>query len=464
LLRTGAAAAGAFAAGASLAPLIARGPRRNVIFIIADAMRADSLGRMRQSDGNSASITPFLDSLKGEAVSFAGAVAPSSWTPVSMGSILYGASPPEIYYEGEDLVTGGIDEGLQHELAGMGYYTAAVVANEVLDLPRMQSGFARFKGYAEGAERRTARRFAGYPFAENKIHAARVNREAFRLITQLRSARSFFLYLHYMDTHEPYFAPEEYLRRFGWDRPRIFTGRMRNSHEGNLDPVRPGLSFDEGMRGLRISYDAAVRFVDDAVWHLLRVFSSHGLLDETLVIFTADHGEEFIDGEIEEERTFGHALNLSQPALRVPLVMWARNSALPRGLVVDGTVSLAQAVRSALRWFSAGADASGFDGVVAGLAPGRRGILSTLNFNDYNGASWIEGDTKVVVRFGDDGERLYRRAFRLGDRGTVTRTAVPSDLAEKLHRAVEEAGVRGFNADALDESIRRRLRAVGYLN
>ena len=464
LLKTGGVAAGALAAGAALAPLVRHTPRRNIILVVADAMRADAVGGRREVDGRTQSLTPFVESLARSGVSFGGAVAPSSWTPVSMGGILYGAPAPTVFYEGEDLVTGQSGEGLQHELSGAGYYTAAVVANEVLDVPHIRSGFAHFKGYAEGAEARYMNRMSGFPFEEVKIHAARVNTRVSRLVGKLASSRSFFLYVHYMDTHEPYFAPKKLLESMGWKDKRIFTGRMRNSYHWGLDEVREGLSFEEGMRGLRAGYDSAVMFTDRMFSRLFERLRSHGLLDDTMVIFTSDHGEEFIDGEIEEERTLGHALNLSQPTLHVPLVMWAPPAALPGGLLVPESVSSAEAIRAAVRWFAADAKAAGFDGVLAHLAPGRRGILSALNFNGYNGASWIEGDTKVVMRLDDGGGTLYRRAFRVGGSAGAAHIPVPAALAAKLDRAIEDAGTRRFDPDALDESLRRRLKALGYLN
>lgn len=464
LLKTSGAAAGALAAGAALAPLLRHTPRRNIILVVADAMRADALGRRREVDGRRQSLTPFVDSLAAAGVSFGRAVAPSSWTPVSMGGILYGAAPTAVFYEGKDLVTGESREGLQHELGRAGYYTAAVVANEVLDVPHIRSGFAHFKGYAEGADARYRHRMSGFPFEEVKIHAARVNTRVSRLMGKLSSSRSFFLYVHYMDTHEPYFAPKKLLESMGWKDKRIFTGRMRNSYHWGLDEVRKGLSFEEGMRGLMAGYDSAVMFTDRMLSRLFERLRSHGLLDDTMVIFTSDHGEEFIDGEIEAERTLGHARNLSQPTLHVPLVMWAPPSALPGGLVVPEPVSSAEAIREAVWWFAAGAKAAGFDDVLARLAPGRRGILSALDFNDYNGASWIEGDTKVVRRLGNEGETLYRRAFRVGGSDGTAQIPVSATLAANLDRAIKGMAGRRFDPGALDESILLRLRALGYLN
>ncbi len=102
------------------------------------------------------------------------------------------------------------------------------------------------------------------------------------MIDEHDAARPFFLYLHFMDVHE-YAAPPEF-RTFG-----------------------------TGDRG---AYLAAIRWVDHAVERVRRKLDSAGYLDDTVMIFSADHGEAF-----GEHGVHGHARNVLTPTLWVPLVI-----------------------------------------------------------------------------------------------------------------------------------------------
>lgn len=463
LRSTAAAAAGLAAGGAGFAFLKHR-PKRNVVFVIADALRADRVGRLREIDGKPTTLTPYLDNLKAEGVSFDAAIAPSSWTPISMGSILYGVSPLEVRYVHEGIVTGGVEEGLQHALSAAGYCTASVNGNYVLDMPRFRSGFEHSIGFGANVKQRRIMKQHGGDIGRFTITAPKINRAVESLLGKLERSKSFFLYVHYMDTHEPYYSPLGFLRRLGWGGKRVQTGWMRNRHHEKSKEAWPGMPFEEGLKGLVDTYDASAMCADAAVERLLSALDMRDLLDDTLVVFSSDHGEEFVDGEVAGERSIGHAMNLSQVTLHTPLVLWSKGGRMPGGVSFPEPVSSARVIRDAISRHTGLSGGGEFAGALSGGGYPRQGILSALNFEGFNGASYIDGNSKVAVRFGKDGAPLYKRAWQLGLSEGLREIKVSERLEGKLMAALEGVDLEEFTAEGLDAAAREKLRVLGYLN
>jgi arylsulfatase A-like enzyme len=122
----------------------------------------------------------------------------------------------------------------------------------------------------------------------------------------------FFMYVHYIDPHYPYRPPAPYDRAFDH---RTAPPRRRG---GTVDPLSlapPGA--DRAMIGRTLDqYDGEIRYADHHVGRLLDGLKSGGFLDNTIVIVTADHGEEFF-----EHGTIGHGRSTYEEVLWVPFVM-----------------------------------------------------------------------------------------------------------------------------------------------
>ncbi len=131
----------------------------------------------------------------------------------------------------------------------------------------------------------------------------------------------FFLFVHTFDTHGPYYAEDRYRRALAGTEPVVpDAGRA----EGAMDYVRSlnaheylGLDQYDSVAAIVDVYDATIRFVDEYVGQLLRDLETLGILDETLVIITSDHGEAFLDHEL----YVGHGLTLYEEEVRVPLLV-----------------------------------------------------------------------------------------------------------------------------------------------
>jgi arylsulfatase A-like enzyme len=131
--------------------------------------------------------------------------------------------------------------------------------------------------------------------------------------------QKFMIYLHYLDPHGPYEPPPGYYLKFAKTRyPKplsLYNFVRRNCHRLINKGFGPG---DARFEDMVLRYDAEIAYIDKSIEILFAALRRHNLLDNTLVVITADHGEEFL-----EHRFVEHAWTLYNESLRVPLIFWA---------------------------------------------------------------------------------------------------------------------------------------------
>lgn len=280
--------------------------RPSFLLVVVDALRADHLGCY----GYHRDTSPALDSLAGSGVMWARAQAQAPWTLPAGASILSGLSvrahrvgrtASHLYGMPPEMPTAAT------LLSAAGYATAGQV-----------------NGYWLGPElafHRGFRRFSAYPNGHGRARLA-VD-EMIDMIEDLDPDRPFFAFLHLYDVHSPYHPPSEYgglwagepgSGRFHWDADHL-AGVVR-------DP--------ENRQRYVDLYDGEIRWTDAQLARLFGWLRGTGRAETTVVIVTADHGEEFLDhGWIE------HSVTLYQEVLHVPLL--AAGPGIPPG-EVDSTV------------------------------------------------------------------------------------------------------------------------------
>ncbi len=147
-----------------------------------------------------------------------------------------------------------------------------------------------------------------------------VNREFFSWL-DARPVRPFLAFLNYFDAHEPYLPPPPFHTRFG-------AGPLPDTL------VRRSWSAGEIQRSMD-AYDGAIAYVDQQLGRLLDGVKTRGLLENTLVVITSDHGEQF-----GEHGLFDHGNSLYRQVLQVPLTIHLPGR-VPAGMRVSDPVSLA---------------------------------------------------------------------------------------------------------------------------
>ena len=316
----------------------------SVLLVTIDTLRADHLG----SYGYARDTSPRLDALAAEGLAFADVSSPRAKTTPAVVSMLTGLYPHD--HGVRDLAAPLPADGprlLQEALGAAGWTTAAVIGNWVLTDER--SGLAR--GFDLWVEELPDVRGVP-PHAAPQRTAASLSDAAIELLERPELAGRFFLWLHYMDPHGAYEAPEQH---------RVFRAAAPDwiPREDELPPSRlhayrladynvPAEAVEDGRvdaARVRDLYDAEIRYVDAELGRVLDHLRAGGRLDDTLVLVTADHGESL--GE--HRYWFEHGSYAYQATCRVPLIVrWPRaREGLLRGWV-SAPVSLADVAPTVL--------------------------------------------------------------------------------------------------------------------
>jgi arylsulfatase A-like enzyme len=212
-------------------------------------------------------------------------------------------------------------------LSAHGYATAGFVANlhytsRELGLAR---GFAHFEDYpvslgqlvhCSALVRTVATNFRLRRFLRNdellsRVSADEINQRFLAWLAARDSTRPFFVFLNYFDAHLPYLPPPPFDRQFG---PPP-SGKVSLLGRWIIHPRRHQPSAQDIAAGMA-AYDGALAYVDSRIGALLDQLDRQGLLDKTVIVITADHGEEF-----GEHGVFGHGDSLYLASVHVPLVI-----------------------------------------------------------------------------------------------------------------------------------------------
>lgn len=446
--------------------------RPNVVVYLVDTLRADHLGCY----GYPKPVSPHVDAFAAEGVLFEHTLAQSSWTRSSVASMMTGTVPTVhgVHDRADALAEGAVT--LAEVLSAAGYATAAFVTNRSVGPSfGFQQGFDDFEFFARQETQ------ALYPKSDA------VNREVFAWLDE-RPRRPFLLYVHTMDPHAPYAPPPPTRRRLadGVRQPRLSPAQEAAFAELLAGPAgrfgsptaqaRLGsVPWLEALRSRRIDatpeiiedmtalYDAEVAFNDASFGALLERLRRDGLYEDSLIVFVADHGEEFDD-----HGSWSHGATLFQEQLRVPLILKLPGAAGPARRVSDLAqhVDLLPTVLDALALeFPEGLGGRSLLASPGGEVAPRAGF-SHLDLDGHQAASVVEGRYKLIC--GDPFVSACRLYDLESDPGETT------DLSEELpvlrgylasRMRAFFAGGRGLEAPEveIDAELRARLEALGYL-
>jgi arylsulfatase A-like enzyme len=307
----------------------------NVLLIVLDTVRAESMSLY----GSERRTTPNLERFAARGVVFEQAYATAPWTLPSHATMFTGRYHPELdvnWHKALDARWPTLAEALRDR----GYATGGMVGNLLYctTWTGLSRGFDHYDdisalSYQHWLENcGLGRRVMA---AVNKADLAWLVRiakprkrgeevvEAFLEWQASIGERPFFGFLNFMDAHDPYDPPRPYDTKFS----TTPVGRVVQLEEQrDPDPARLELT--------RTAYESEIAHLDEIVGALLRELENRGVLDDTLVVITSDHGEQF-----GEHGLVLHANSLYKQALHVPLVV-VHASQVPAGVRVAEPVSL----------------------------------------------------------------------------------------------------------------------------
>lgn len=437
---------------------------RNILLIVADTLRADALGCY----GNRIVETPNVDKLAAQGVRFADVTSVSDWTAPAMATVLTGLSP-RVHRKieffsllGEEIIT------LAEYFQAAGYRTGAVQTNPIL---KSYFGFAQGFDYYNEREKSeeaswwltgtTWSRFLGLNRAPATRKADNGEIAVDKLLAWLPrrpEAEPFFAYLHLMDPHAPYTPPESF-------RGRYVTGEVPAFSFLNDQSDLPLTADPDNLEAYRHLYLAEVAYLDSQVGRLLDEMRARGLLENTTIVFTADHGE-----QLREHGGLLHGYTLFGEEIQVPLIVVGPDVAA--GQTIDRPKSLGQ-LPAAL-----------FD--LAGLAKppqlsenGWRQLTAAestplyvevdanMHGNRVEQLAVRDGDFKLIVDRRRDRTHLYDLRQDPGEKTNLAGTGVPAQTALENLLAVFEEKFPRRAEQPLDEKSNRAteaaLRSLGYI-
>ena len=458
---------------------------RHLLLITVDTLRADHLdpGTM-----------PAAARFAAGGWRFDAAFSASPWTLPSIAALLTG-SPAAAHGAGLPTGPSPLDRSalpddrvtLAERLADVGFDTEAIVTNPYLGLSYgLGAGFARFENVTLESEAVLSLRgtlggaliLRGMPGLAVSDRGSAVTARAARALARRDPARRYFLWLHYVDPHAPYAGTT---RSFRTD---LLEGGEETEAPGappRMARLRAGeVRLDAvGRRSLRAAYRRAVADVDREIGAVLALIDAHRLADETLVVLTADHGEEFWEhGGVEH----GHSLH--DELIRVPLAVRCPTCGIPPSRVAT-PVGLDRVAATVLDLLGVAPDPALQPGLGDELRGGPsprpgRGVLSenllfaedriALRTARHTYVRWASGKEEVFDRRSDPGELRDLSARR----GLVARLRRAADLQRSEaappppHRRAFGAGAAGGSPGAPraaipGDPVRRALRALGYV-
>ena len=284
-------------------------PIRHVILIVIDTLRADTVSCY----GGSRVSTPNIDRLAADGILFERAYAPAPWTAPSMGSVLTGLSP---FVHKTTTYKSNLPNALPtlaERMRRAGYLTWAVGTNLILRRRNFEQGFVGFEFFPKRKDHTPCGRILESLFPRKFASEASTRDLTDISIDWLdcNCGRDFFMWLHYFDPHEPYEPPDEFLAG-----RKLIAGIGKRF--GDKVNVRAGLRIlsQQQREAVRTLYDCEVLYVDKNVGRLLDYLKKLNIYDQSLIILTSDHGEEFW-----EHDGYEHGHTLYNELLHVPLII-----------------------------------------------------------------------------------------------------------------------------------------------
>lgn len=351
--------------------------KKNVLLITIDSLRASHLSCL----GYPLKTSPNLDNLAKDGILFNNAISCGPDTPTSITPLLSSSYilMHLVKNEGLDKLRIATDEGFEklssrnkefemigtitseihrnritiaEVLNGYSYNTAGFHSNPFLSryfnfdkkFDYLYDSFSNMQKYTikskiEGIlnKNKELRNFVKYLY--NKVQSNNIPYDRAEIINKkaiswLKDHKTnFFLWIHYMDVHFPYKPPKKFQLYFRSKPMNNLEMSILNDKIIKNDKLsKPSEMSEDEIRNIIDLYNGEIRYVDNEIKSLIGELSEMDILNDTLIVITADHGEQFW-----EHGEFGHGANLYDELIRVPLIIY--NSAY-KNIEIDEPVSL----------------------------------------------------------------------------------------------------------------------------
>jgi arylsulfatase A-like enzyme len=283
------------------APLQAseRKPIKNVIILLIDTLRADKL---QPYNPKTRVQTPGLSRFLRSASVMLKARTQENWTKPSVATLLSSLMPWEHNTFTGDAKLPAAVETLPEMLRKRGYATGAFIANGyVSDKFGFEQGFGSYRNYVREGRRNVAQYVAA---------------DVLEWLDKRPKEKPFFLYVHTIDPHVPYMPPEHFLAKYDsapYSGIVDFKGNNELLEKIKIGRIKLG---ERDKQRLTALYDGEISYHDVHFAAMMDGLDKRGLAEDTMVVITSDHGEEFWD-----HGSVGHGHSIYDELLHIPLIV-----------------------------------------------------------------------------------------------------------------------------------------------
>jgi arylsulfatase A-like enzyme len=449
-------------------------PPANVLLLVVDCLRADRVGAQTRYHR---AVAPRLEALADAGTRFTRAFAQSSWTRPSVPTLLTGLYPSEhglgaFLQEGDQVTGGSLSPAavtVAEAMRALGYTTALFAQqNQLAPKFGLAQGFDVYDHKASRAahiheeflswldsDMPAAGGGAGSPAPSGGDDSLAPSASA----ADSREKRPFFAYLHYLELHWPYCAPPATRGVFtaGYQGRPLCADWRRLRDEIRSGAVTLTVEEIEAMRG---QYDEELLALDGEIGSLFDRLRERGLWDDTLIVVTSDHGEEFF-----EHGGMAHGTSLFDELIHVPLVLkppasWAAAPGTVNALVEHRDL-LPTFIEAAGEQPATTGDRRSLRQLLLGSGGEREFVVAELGST----IAVRTAEHKLIVERSGGERRLFDLARDPGELHDVAaeNPATVQRLESHLRRWRAALAPIPAGAETLDDETIEGLRALGYL-
>jgi arylsulfatase A-like enzyme len=440
----------------------------NVVLIVLDALRADHLS----SYGYQRDTSPNIDKLAKEGVLFLNAHSHGNRTVVAMPSMFTSLYPSFHGVISQRTMMSPLPADhttLAEIFSNNGYSTVGLMNNVYLkEQFGLVRGFDRVEEYHFGRYQlglykilRHLRIIDRPKFVTNRYpDADEVTDVAIRWVHRLED-RPYFMYVHYMDTHHPYAPPPPYDGEFG---SKSSGPSATELYEKTTQMIRHGPSVeleDSELARLKDYYDGSVKFADHEIGRLLEEVGKSETGRETIVIVTADHGDEFL-----EHGSLYHTNLVFEELIHVPLIVWS-SERFDRGAKVGSMARHIDVLPTLAELIGSNVPAQSMGRSLVPLLQGEPDTVEVGSFAEGDFCASLNRNNWKIMRVDSTD------SFLLFDLGSIPREKedlselypeVFSAMRAELENYLERARlVKKARMGEADEETIRQLKSLGYL-
>lgn len=444
-----------------------KSPGPDIILVSIDSLRQDHLGCY----GYHRQTSPTIDKLAQQGVRCTTAVSTTSWTLPAHAALFTG-----LYNSAHGLID--VQCSLEEEFVTLaevlkqaGYQTAGFFGGPLLHPAfGFNQGFTTYQSCmtpilansSDEAIRKESHKLTNVSHSD--ITGPRML-EKFRSWLKTADEQPFFVFFHMWDVHYDYIPPQEYIDMFDSN----YTGTVDAKNFMWSKEIHRNMP-KRDLQHVIALYDAEIRFTDDILGKILAELDSYGRLEQTLIVITADHGEEFF-----EHKGKGHNRTLYDEVVRVPLIFhWPGH--FSNGGVINEQVRLIDIMPTILGQVSIplNTEVQGRD--ISELLQGKGSLeypaFCELMSDGRQYQALRTGQSKVIVnaRTGtqkyfdlleDPGEQkpLIQTGGKIQQALTKLAAIIQESITLRKHLVGRQAGKKS----ELDEEMKQRLESLGYI-